>query len=349
MFEELYNVTVIYSTYDSNELMYQNLKSGGTDYDVIIPSDYMIERLIDENLLVELNFELIPNASLIEDKFFELSEVFDPENKYSVPYFWGTVGIIYDQTKVTKTVDSWEILWDEDYKNQIFMYDSQRDSLMVALKLLGYSMNTTSTTELEEARDKLIEQSPLVYSYVTDAVIDHMIRGDAALAVVYSGDAAYIMYENENMNFAIPKEGTNFWIDSMVIPTTSKNVDLAHAFINFMCDPEIAAKNTEYVMYSTPIPSALQYVEDLEWTENLAYNPRAVLSVFNPEDENAISTEIYRHLGYEVTREYSRVWDEVLAAKHSPNYWIPIIIVGVALLGAGYYFYDRKRKAVTKI
>lgn len=337
-FESVFpNVNVNYETYDSNESMYTKLTTGDAKYDVIIPSDYMIEKLIKEDRLVELDLNKITNHENISAKFLEKSEVFDPNNTYAVPYFWGTVGILYDTTKVTKTVDSWSILWDEDYKKDIFMYDSQRDSLMVALKLLGKSMNTTDKADLEAAKDKLIEQKPLVYSYVTDSVINQMISGEAALAVVYSGDAAYIMSENENMAFAIPKEGTNFWIDSMVIPKTSQHVDLAHEFINFMCRPDIATKNTEYVMYSSPVETVFNTVKTEDWANNIAYNPEGIIDVLGGN----IPTEVFRD-PESFIKEYDRVWSEVLAPK--TNYVVPIIIV-VALVGVGgYIIYSKKKK-----
>ena len=195
LFEEEFNCEVVYELYDSNETMYQKIKAGGTHYDVAFPSDYMVEKMIKEDLVLPLDYSKIPNFKYISDQYKNLP--YDPENLYTVPYFWGTVGILYDKTVVNEPVDSWSILWDETYKGNIFMYDSQRDSLMVALKLLGYSMNTQNVDELEEAKQLLIEQRPLVYAYVTDQVIDNMIAGNAALAVVYSGDATYIMDEND--------------------------------------------------------------------------------------------------------------------------------------------------------
>ncbi len=333
------NVEVNYETFDSNESMYTKLTMGDANYDVIIPSDYMIERLIKEDRLVELDVTKLTHYNEISNEFLVKSEVFDPNNNYAVPYFWGTVGILYDTTKVDETVDSWSILWDETYKNQIFMYDSQRDSLMVALKLLGKSMNTTDKEDLELAKNKLIEQRPLVYSYVTDSVIQQMISGEAALAVVYSGDAAYIMDENPDMAFAIPQEGTNFWIDSMVIPKTSQNIDLAHEFIDFMCDPDIALRNTEYVMYSSPIESVFNNVITEDWANNIAYNPDGVIDVFG----GSIETEVFRDPGDFIT-EYDKVWSEVLAPK--PNYLIPIIIGAIVIVaGSAYYIITKKKKS----
>jgi len=304
MFGEEFNVRVNYDTFDSNETMYQRLKAGTTNYDVVIPSDYKIERMIGEGMVQQLNFDKIPNLQYVDPEFQNL--VFDPENLYSIPYFWGTVGILYDTTVVTEPVDSWSILWNENYVNNVYMYDSQRDSLMVALKLLGYSLNTRDVNELEAARELLLDQRDLTNPvYVTDTVINSMIAGNSALAVVYSGDAAYIMDENPNMNFALPKEGTNLWVDAMVIPTDAGNVDLAHEFINFMMRPDIAQMNTEYVMYSTPNIKALEAIQNEEWTQNVAYNPSKQIL-----DE--INLEMYRDPG-DFLNEYDKIWTEILA------------------------------------
>jgi len=302
LFEDEFGVRVVYDTFDSNETMYQVLRAETTRYDVVFPSDYKIERMISQGMLQPLDFERIPNFQYVYANLQNLP--FDPENAYSVPYFWGTVGIVYDTSVVNTPVDSWAILWNEDYAGQIYMYDSQRDSLMVALKLLGYSINTTDMTELEAARDKLIAQSPLVIAYVTDHVIMSMVAGNAALAVVYSGDAAFIMSENPDMNFAIPKEGTNLWVDAMVIPHNAQNPELAHEFINFMHRPDIAEMNTRHVMYSTPNTAALAAVQDEEWTQNLAYNPPQELL-------DSLNMEMFRDPG-EFLEVYDRIWSEVL-------------------------------------
>lgn len=306
MFEKEFDCKVVYDLYDSNETMYQKIKTGATNYDVAFPSDYMLEKMIKEGLVLPLDYSKIPNFKYISDTYKNLP--YDPENLYSVPYFWGTVGILYDKNVVTDPVDSWSILWNEKYEGQIYMYDSQRDSLMVALKLLGYSMNTQDVAQLEEAKQLLIEQSPLVYAYVTDQVIDNMIAGNAALAVVYSGDATYIMSENEDMEFVIPKEGSNTWVDAMVIPSTSQNIDLAHEFINFMTRPEISQMNTEYVMYSTPNTETLEAVKNDEWTQNEAYSPSADLL-------KSLPMETFRDPGTFIS-EYDRIWTEVLAATN---------------------------------
>jgi len=299
-FEAEYGVEVVYETFDSNETAYQKLKAGTTAYDVVFPSDYMIEKMIKEEMLQELDFSLLPNFQHILEDFKHLD--YDPGNAYSVPYFWGTVGIVYDKNVVQEPVASWSVLWDSRYAKDIFMYDSQRDSLMVALKLLGYSLNTHDLAELEAAKEKLIEQSPLVIAYITDVVISNMIAGNAALAVVYSGDAAYIMDENPAMAYAIPTDGSNLWVDAMVIPKTSRQPELAHAFINYMLETDVGLRNTEYVMYSTPNRAVLEELAGEEWTENDA---------FNPDLKSLSKLEMFRDPG-DFVSEYDRIWIEVL-------------------------------------
>ena len=213
LFEEETGIKVVYDEYDTNETMYPKVEAGASAYDVICPSDYMIQKMIDNDLLAEINFDNIPNLKNIGQQYFEQSKEFDPENKYSVPYCFGTVGILYNKTMVSGPIDSWSVLWDEQYADNILMQDSVRDAFMVALKLNGYSMNTLDETELQAAKNSLIEQKPLVQAYVIDQVRDKMIGDEAAIGVIYSGEAIYTQRENENLEYVIPKEGTNVWID----------------------------------------------------------------------------------------------------------------------------------------
>ena len=303
MFEEETGITVIYDEYDTNESMYPRINEGAVHYDVICPSDYMIQKMIANDLLQPLNFEKLPTAKkYIGEYFFEQSKAFDPENKYSVPYCWGTVGIVYDTTIVEEPVDSWQILWDERYKNEILMQDSSRDALMIPLKLMGRSLNETDKEIIEKARDMLIAQKPLVQAYLVDEAKDKLISGEAALGVVFSGDAIMIMLENENMNYAIPKEGTNVWIDSWVIAKDAENVDNAHKFIDFMCRPEIAVINFDHLGYSTPNIA----VQDLEEDEDWKNSP-----VVFPDTEILENQETYKYLGNEMDRFYNRQWMRV--------------------------------------
>ena len=297
-FEEETGIKVNYETFSTNEDMYVKVKSGGSSYDVLIPSDYMIEKMAKEDLLQELDYSKIPNITNISPMFQDL--IFDPDNKYSVPYFWGTVGILYNTEQVDDVVDSWDILWNEKYANKILMMDSQRDSLAVALKKLGYSMNTRNETELEEAKQELIEQKPLVLAYIVDEIRDKMLSGEGAVAVAWSGDAMDVILSGENFEYVVPKEGSNFWIDAMVIPANAKNPDAAHKFINFMTDPENAAANSEYIGYSTPNEAALELLPEEMINSDVAY----------PSQEVIDNCEIFRDPG-EFISVYNRIWTEV--------------------------------------
>jgi len=249
MFTEETGIRVVYTTYASNEEMYTRVVYGGADFDVLVPSDYMIERMIEEGRLSRINWDNIPNRSYIDPKFWDLA--FDPNNEYSVPYFWGTFGILYNTTMVDQVVDSWAILWDKQFAGQIFMYDIARDTFAVAQKLLGYSINSTDMGELERARDLLIEQGPLVRAFQGDQNKDSMINREGALATVYSGCAMWSISQNPELHYVVPNEGTQLFFDSFVIPSTSQNQEAAEAFINFMTRPDIALMNTLYVGFST--------------------------------------------------------------------------------------------------
>ena len=299
-FEKQFKIKVNYDTFSTNEDMYVKIKSGGGNYDVLFPSDYAVKRMINEGMLHKLDFDNIPNYQYIEDRFKNLD--YDPENEYSIPYMWGTVGILYNQTMVAKPVTSWKILWDEDYKKQILMLDSQRDSIGITLKMLGYSMNTKNYDQLEEAKQALIKQKPLVLAYVGDDVKDKMISGEAALAVVWSGDAVFMMRENSDLRFALPEEGTNLWFDAMVIPSTSKHKAEAEKFINFLCEPEIAFKNTDYIGYSTPHSEAKKRLDPELLNDKAAY----------PSDEELANSEIFKDLS-SFMKDYDRIWTEVKA------------------------------------
>ncbi|NSW90712.1 MAG: spermidine/putrescine ABC transporter substrate-binding protein [Firmicutes bacterium] len=301
-FEKRYNIDVIYDTFATNEEMYVKLKGGGSDYDVAFPSDYMIERMIKEDMLEKIDFNNIPNYKYIDERFKNLA--YDPDNEYSVPYMWGTVGIIYNKTMVNEPVDSWKILWDEKYEKQIFMLDSSRDSIGITLKMLGYSLNTRNINELEEAKDALIRQKPLVLSYMGDDIKDSMIAGQAALAVVWSGDAVFMKRENPDLEYVIPKEGSNLWFDAMVILKGSKNKKEAEQFINFMCEPDIAFRNTDYIGYSTPHTEAKKMLDPEVLNDRTAY----------PTDEDLRNCEVFEALS-DVVKEYDRIWTESKAAR----------------------------------
>ena len=269
------DIKVKMTTTTTNEEMYTVCATEGTKIDIVVPSDYLVERFMAEDLLAELDFSNIPNFKYVEKA--AQNRTFDPENKYSVPYFIGTVGIVYNTTLVDDEVDSWGILWNEKYAKKIMMYESIRDSLMVALAYLGYDINTTNPDELAAAGDLLLKQRPLVRGYGADNIKDDMIGGSVALAVDYSGSAVQAIMENDDLAYVVPKEGSNVWMDNFVVLKSSKNKEAAERFINFMCDPEVAARNSEFVGYTTPNEAALEYVDE-EFTGNSAYTiPEGVL------------------------------------------------------------------------
>lgn len=302
LFEEETGIDVIYEEFETNEIMYPKIQSGAIAYDVVCPSDYMIQRMIENDLLAEINYDHIPNLKYIGDNYMKMSRQFDPENKYSVPYLWGTVGILYNKKMVDEPVDSWGILWDKKYEDSILMQDSVRDAFAVALKYLGYSLNSTDLDELEAAKNLLIEQKPLVQAYVIDQVRDKMIGGEAALGVIYSGEALYCQQENLDLDYVIPKEGTNIWIDSWVIPKNAKNVENAEAFINFLCRPDIAKMNFDYITYSIPNTAGRDLIED----ESLRNSPIAF-----PDDSKLENCETFRFLGDDNDALYNRLWREI--------------------------------------
>ena len=302
MFEEETGIQVIYDEYETNEIMYPKIETGTSAYDVVCPSDYMIEKMIENDLLYEIDFKNIPNASNIGQQYYEQSKAFDPENRYSIPYCWGTVGILYNKTMVDEPVDSWSILWDEKYANNILMQDSVRDAFMVALKLNGDSMNSVERQELEAAKRLLIGQQPLVQAYVVDQVRDKMIGGEAALGVIYSGEAIYTQRENSDLEYVIPKEGTNVWIDSWVIPKTSKNKENAEIFINYMRRPDIALLNFEYITYSTPNDAARELIEDEDIRNS---------TIAFPDLSQYDNLETFHYIGEEGDALYNNLWKEV--------------------------------------
>lgn len=302
LFEKETGIEVVYDEFETNEIMYPKVENGASQYDVLCPSDYMIAKLIDNDLLLELNKDNIPNAKNIGQQYYDSSNEFDPGNKYSVPYCWGTVGILYNKTMVDEPIDSWGVLWDEKYKDNILMQDSVRDAFMVAQKYLGYSMNSISKEELEKCRDILVDQKPLVQAYVVDQVRDKMIGNEAAIGVIYSGEAIYTQRENPDLEYVIPKEGTNVWIDSWVIPKNAKNVSNAEKWIDFMCRPDIALRNFDYITYSTPNDKARELIEDDDIKNSKIAFPN--LSEYN-------NLETYLYLGDDADELYNTLWKDV--------------------------------------
>lgn len=310
-FEEETGIKVTYDMFETNEEMYPIIEAGAVNYDVVCPSDYMIQKMVDNNLLSELNYDNIPNLKNIDEQYLKSAESFDPGNKYSVPYTWGTVGILYNTKLIEErglpVPSKWSDLWNPAYKGEILMQDSVRDAFMVSLKSLGYSMNTEDAVELQEAKQLLIGQKPLVQAYVIDQVRDKMIGGEAAVGVIYSGEMLYIQEEVENqkldysLEYVIPEEGTNLWIDGWVIPTNAKNKENAEKWIDFLCRPDIALKNFEYITYATPNKAAIEMLDE-DTRENKA--------VF-PDADQLINCEVFKYLGDEVDSVYNNLWKEV--------------------------------------
>lgn len=303
-FEKETGIHVVYETFDSNEAMMTKIEQGGTNYDISIPSEYTIEQMKEKNLLLKIDPAKIPNLKNIDADFLNLD--FDLNNEYSIPYFWGTVGIVYNPKLLGASYDfdKWDDLWDPSLKGKVVLVDSAREVMGVGLNSLGYSLNSTSSTELKEATNKLIKMAPNVKAIIGDEVTQLMINEDASVALTWSGQAADMIYENENLTYSVPSEGSNLWFDNMVIPKTSKNVEGAHKFINFMLDPANAAQNADYVGYSTPNKPALKLLD-----------PEVVNDErFYPSKETRANLHVYKNLGLEKIGEYN---EEFLKFKMS--------------------------------
>ena len=298
-FEEAYpNIRVQYSTYDSNEIMYSKLSNGGITVDVIIPSDYMIGRMVQEGMLEELNFSNIPNYQYIDDSFKNTS--YDPENKYSVPYTWGTVGIIYNTKYVDEAdVTGWELLWNEKYAGKILMFDNSRDAFGIAEYLLGYDVNTTDEAELQACAAKLAEQKPVVQQYVMDQIFDAMENEEAWIAPYYAGDYLTMVEENPDLAFYRPTaQGYNMFIDAMCIPTCCQEKEAAEAFINFLCSPEVSSANMEFLGYSTPSTAAKELMSPEVANSEVAYPDADTLATgtsfnFLPEETSRYMESLF--------------------------------------------------------
>ncbi|WP_145044561.1 MULTISPECIES: ABC transporter substrate-binding protein [Paenibacillus] len=298
-FEEETGMKVIYQTFDSNEAMLTKIEQGGTTFDVAIPSEYAISKMKEENLLVALDHSKLPNLKNIDARFMNLS--FDEDNKFSIPYFWGTVGVVFNPELVDGlTFESWNDLWDPRLKNQILLLDGAREVMGMGLNSLGYSLNDTNEDHLQEALAKLSTLTPNVRAIVGDEIKMLLANEEAAVGLVWSGDASEIMDENDKLDYMVPEEGSNLWFDNMVIPTTARNVEGAHQFINFMLDPDHAARNAEYVGYSTPNAAALALLpEDITEDER-----------FYPDETLTGKLEVYDNLGKKMLSHYNDLFLE---------------------------------------
>lgn len=295
-FENETGIKVIYKTFESNEMMYSVLKSGGASYDVIIPSDYMIGRMISEEMLEPLDFNNIPNYSKLDPQYLGLA--FDADNTYSVPYFWGYVGIVYNKKYVTEPVTSWDVLFDEKYSGQIIMFNNSRDAIGIGLKRLGYSFNTTDEAQITEAVDLLIEQQPLVQSYAMDEIYDKMIGEEAWLGPYYAGDASVMMSENSDLAFAVPDEGANMFVDSMCIPKGAANKENAEAFINYLCSTDITIQNMQVTGYGTPSLEAYNALDEETKNNKMLFPDKDVLA----------RCEVYDNLPEDILSLYDEQW-----------------------------------------
>ncbi len=301
-FEAETGIKVRYVNFTTNEEMYVKMTAGGGEYDVIMPSDYMIERLLKEDMLLELDYAKLPNADGVIEWMKNPS--YDPNGAHSVPYMWGTVGILYNTDYVDEEITSWKSLFDPAYQRDVFMLDSIRDTIGVTLKMLGYSLNTREEAALEAAKQALIQQKNdnIVQGYLVDEVKDKMIGGEAAMAVMWSGDAMYSIVENDSLVYVVPEEGSNVWLDAMCIPKTCKNVDAAHKFIDFMCRPEVAYKNMQYIYYSTPIQAVVEMLSD----EEKAYE------ALNPSAEAVARCEFFNDISAYM-EIYDKIWMDIRA------------------------------------
>ena len=301
-FEARYpNIKVNYSTYDSNEIMYSKLSNGGITVDLIIPSDYMIARLISEDMLLPLDFDNIPNYQYIDENF--RNTAYDPENLYSVPYTWGTVGILYNTKYVDEAdVTGWELLWNEKYAGKILTFGNSRDAFGVAQYLLGYDVNTTDKEELRKCAELLKEQKPVLQQYVMDEIFAIMQNEEAWIAPYYAGDCLTMMGENENLDFYLPEnQGFNLFIDAMCIPTCAKEKEAAETFINFLCDPEIAGANMDWICYGTPLSAAKDFIDPETVNDPVTY----------PDEEILVNGSSYAYLPEEITRYVESLFMEV--------------------------------------
>lgn len=340
LFEELTGIRINYTQFDTNESLYAKLKSGGTTYDVIFPSDYMVSRMIDEDMLEPLDFENIPNFQYISEKFKNPS--YDPENLYSVPYTWGTVGLIYNYDMLGFDPDSWDIMWDENYAKQILQFSNSRDAFAIALLRLGYSINTEDKLELDQAAQMLKEEKPMVQAYVMDQIFDKMQGNEAAIAPYYAGDAINMMAVNDSLRFVIPKEGTNLFFDAVCIPKHKEDTEesrlrklASEMYINFLNEPDIAAANIGYIQYSTPNDAALALLDEETRNNPIAY----------PGDEVLENTGVYVNLSEDTNLYLDQLWTQIMSAEAGYNYWsMPLFLLGALALSVFITIWKKNRR-----
>ena len=320
-FEELTGIDVNYTTYDTNESLYAKMKGGGANYDIIVPSDYMIGKMANEGMLEKLDYSNIPNYSLIGEEY--RGQTYDPNDEYSVPYTWGVVGLVYNETMVEEEPDSWEALWDPTYTGSVLMFNNSRDAFAIAARKIGVSMNPTTVEQVNVIADELKKQKSVVQAYVMDEIFDKMEGGEAALVPYYAGDALVMMEENPDLGFVIPKEGTNYFVDALCIPKGSKNKEAAEMFINFLCEPDVGLANCEFIGYSTPIEAVREMLP-----EEVANSPIAY-----PSAEVLANTETFISLSDEVNAAMDTAWSDMKSYDESGGGWvIPVfMLLAIAL------------------
>ena len=332
-FEERYGIQVNYTNYESNENMYNKLKSGGANYDVVIPSDYMIAKLVEENMLRELDYSNIPNYKYIVEKYKNL--YYDPENKFSVPYTVGMVGLIYNTTMVEGNPDSWGVLWDEKYAGKILMFNNPRDAFGIAQFYAGQSINTTDVAEWDKSIELLKEQNPLVASYVMDEVYNKMEHGDAALAPYYAGDFLTMYDVNPDLAFVYPKEGVNFFVDAMCVPKNAENPEAAELYINFMLEEDVAVANANYICYASPHKLVLESDDyDLKGNE-----------VLYPAEEDMPKTEMFENLDYDTQQYMAMLWNELkIEGNSNMDAYVGLSVTLVLVVAYLVYKFIKKKK-----
>ncbi len=331
-FEELTGIKVNYTTFDSNESLYAKMKSGGASYDVIFPSDYMVGKLIAEGMLAPLDYDNIPNIAAIGDEY--LGWDFDPDNAYSVPYMWGTTGLIYNTTMVDEAPTSWSALWDVQYAGNVLMFNNSRDAYAIAAKRAGLSLNPSSVEEVDQVMKDLQDQKSIVQAYVMDEIFDKMEGGEAAMAPYYAGDALTMIEDNPDLAFVHPEEGVNFFVDSMCIPATSKNKEAAEMFINYMCETSVGYANCDYIGYSTPITAVWEMLDD-----DLKYSPIAY-----PGEDVMSKAEVFVTLPDEINAEMDSQWSQMKSYDESGGSWMVVIFLLGAVVLSGFNIWRKLRK-----
>lgn len=331
-------IKVNYTTYQSNEALFAKLQSGATKYDVIIPSDYMIAKMIDNNMIRKLDFSNIPNYALIDKEFKNL--VYDPKNEYSVPYTWGRIGIFYNKKMVDENPKdiSWDILWNEKYKNNILMFDNPRDAFAIAQIKLGLSVNSTNKEDWNKAADELKKQKPLVQSYVMDQIYDKIGNEEAAIAPYYTGDSYMLMNRNNNIGFVVPKEGTNKFVDAMCVPANSEHPKEAEAYINFMCDKAVATENIKYIGYSSPESCVKQNLDPQISNDSIYY----------PSEYELRNAQIFTNLPDEINKLMDELWIVVKIGEPSSPIGLAVVLLAFLLIYILTVIYNKKKHIVNK-